>query len=198
MLRFACVLLLLALSGALCGAADPVVSVPDLIAKVKDLRAKEAEAKKAREMAEAELRAEAKRLQDELDTLFGPGPKPPDPKPPEPPADALKAKIRAAFDSDVAQLDIKRKNALDLAELYRQASKLSADAEVATSGALLQRVRDAAMTLVGNEALREVRKVVGAELGLLLPTDDTLTDAQRKAVGGLFAKLAGVLEEMAK
>ncbi len=176
-------------------AADPSPSVPELIAKVKELRLKEAEARKAREVAEAELKAEAKRQQDELDKLFGPtpDPKPNPPKPPEP-VDPLRAKLRAAFDADPAQLDIRRNSAKDLAELYRQASKLSADASVETSGDLLKRVRDASATLVGADALRECRRVVAQELGALLPTDEPLTDGQRKAVAELFGRLAVVLE----
>lgn len=135
----------------------------------------------------------------------GPGPGPgPGPKPPDPPVDALVLKLRAAFAADPADIDKRRNSAKDLAELYRQAAVLAADPAVGTSGALLEQVSKAAAALLkdppapGRKHLADVRKVVGAELGALLPTDDVLTDAQRKAVAELFAKLAVALEELAK
>lgn len=167
--------------------------IEQLVQRITELRKQQADLKKQEDAAALELKAELKRLHDLLDAL-NIDPKPPvPPKPPEP-ADPLRAKLKSAFDADPAQLDARRSHAKDLAALYRQAAKLCADESVATSGDLLARVKTAAASLVGADALRECRKVVGAELGALLPTDDALTDAQRKAVAALFARLADVLD----
>ena len=118
----------------------------------------------------------------------GPGPKPPD--------DLLRAKLKAAFDSDAAPAATKREQAKDLAALYRAAAKLARDSATPTSGELLARVREAARTLVGPDALKEVRHVAGDALAALLPTDAPLSDAQRAAAAALFTKLATILEEL--
>jgi hypothetical protein len=123
----------------------------------------------------------------------GPGP---NPKPPNPPPDVLRAKLKAAFDSDSADPAQKREQAKDLAALYRAAAKLAEDSAVPTSGELLRRVRDAAGTLIGPDALKEVRRIVGGELAALLPTDAALTDTQRTTAAALFRKLAAILEEL--
>lgn len=123
----------------------------------------------------------------------GPGP---NPKPPVPPPDALRAKLKAALDADAAPPELKREQAKDLAALYRAAAKLAGDSAVPTSGELLRRVRDAAGTLIGPDALKEVRRFVGSELASLLPTDAALSDAQRASAAALFRKLASLLEEL--
>ena len=90
-----------------------------------------------------------------------------------------------------------REQVKDLAAAaYRAAAKLAEDSSVPTSGELLRRVRDAAGTLIGPDALKEVRRVVGGELATLLPTDAALTDAQRTTTAALFRKLAATLEEL--
>ncbi len=123
----------------------------------------------------------------------GPGP---NPKPPDPPPDTLRTKLKAALDADAAPGEMKREQAKDLAALYRAAAKLAEDSAVPTSGELLRRVRDAAGTLIGPDALKEVRRVVGGELAALLPTDAALTDTQRTSTAALFRKLASLLEEL--
>lgn len=120
----------------------------------------------------------------------------PDPKPPRPPPDSLQAKLKAAFDTDSAPRERKREHAKDLAALYRAAAKLAEDESVPTSGELLRRVRDAAGTLIGTDALREVRRVVGNELSALLPIDVALSSTHRSSVAALFRKLAAILEEL--
>jgi hypothetical protein len=125
----------------------------------------------------------------------GPGPGP-NPKPPEPPPGAFRAKLKAAFDADPAPPDLKREHAKDLAALYRAAAKLAEDAAVPTSGELLRRVRDAGGTLIGTDALREVRRAAGSELSALLPTDAPLSPAHRASAAALFRKLASILEEL--
>jgi hypothetical protein len=125
----------------------------------------------------------------------GPGPGP-NPKPPEPPPDSLRVKLKAAFDADPAPSESKREHAKDLAALYCAAAKLAEDASVPTSGELLRRVRDAAGTLIGSDALREVRRVAGNELSALLPTDAPLSPQHRTSAAALFRKLATILEEL--
>lgn len=121
----------------------------------------------------------------------------PPPKPPEPPpTDPLAAKLKLVFDADPAALATRREQAKDLAALYRQAAKLAEDESVATSGALLQRVKDASATLVGPTALREVRRVVAQELAAVLPTDDVLSAEQRRATAALFLRLAAILDAL--
>ena len=85
-----------------------------------------------------------------------------------------------------------------MAALYRQAATLAADATVATSGELLKRVRDAGGSLIGPDALKDVRRAAGAELAAVLPTDAPLSDAQRDQAAKLFVRLATTLEEIAK
>lgn len=196
-LLFALALSLAPLSVPVAVAQEPArPSIEQLAQRITELRKQQADLKKQEDAAALELKAELKRLHDLLDALNLPDvrpPKPPEPKPPEP-ADALKTKLKAAFDADPAQLDARRGHAKDLAALYRQAAKLCADESVTTSGDLLARVKAAASSLVGADALRECRKVVGTELGALLPTDDALTEAQRKTVAALFGKLAAILD----
>jgi hypothetical protein len=122
-----------------------------------------------------------------------PGPKPPDPRPP---TDPLRAKLKAALDADAAPAATKREQAKDLAALYRAAARLARDSAVPTSGELLARVRDAARTLVGPDALKDVRRAAGDELSALLPTDAPLTDPLRTSAAALFTKLASLLEEL--
>jgi hypothetical protein len=120
----------------------------------------------------------------------------PNPKPPDPPPDVLRTKLKAAFTADGATPEAKREQVKDLAALYRAAAKLAEDSSVPTSGELLRRVRDAAGTLIGPDALKEVRRVVGGELATLLPTDAALSDAQRTTTAALFRKFAAILEEL--
>lgn len=179
-------------------------SIDQLILKIGDLRKQEAEIVKQKTAAAAELQVRLKELQDKLGELDlvnppGPTPKPPEPKPipPDPkPVDVLKAKLKAAFDGDATDMPIRRDQAKDLAALYRAAAKLAGDTTLLTSGELLKRVRDAAGTLIGGDALKDVRRVAGGELATLLPTDAELTAGQREAVAGLFKRLAGALDEL--
>lgn len=104
-----------------------------------------------------------------------PGPKPNPPEPPQPPADPLRAKLKATFDSDSAPAAAKREQAKDLAALYRAAAKLAQNSATSTSGELLARVREAARTLVGPDALKDVRHVVGvcSDQGFRMERDAT-------------------------
>lgn len=186
----------LLLCAAPAGAQDRPTA-DQLAEQVLALRAKRADLEKQEAAAVAALRAELKRL-NELGAKLGLD-IPPAPKPPEPtPADPLRQRLKAAFDADPTQLDLRKGQALDLAALYREAAKLAADPSVDSAGELLDRVRRAGMSLVGADALREVRKVAGVELGSLLPTDAPLTAEQRAAAAALFGRLAVALEEVGK
>lgn len=191
--------IMLFVAGALCAADEPVapLTIDQRIEKILDLRAKQADLKKQEDTAVAELKAELKRQQDLLDKLLLPDVKPPvPPKPPEPPlpSDPLAAKLKAAFGEDSTPLAQRREQAKDLAALYRQAAKLAVDPAVTTSGELLRKVREAAGTLVGPDALKEVRRVAGMELAGILPTDAALTAAQREQAEQVFKRLAEILD----
>ena len=199
-MRYPIAFALLVLMAACARAQEPPRPTVDaLVEQVAGIRAKRADLDKQEAAALAALKAELKRQSDLIDKLggVGPAPKPPDPKPPEP-ADPLRAKLKAAFDGDGAAPEVKREQAKDLAALYRQAATLAADVTVATSGELLKRVRDAGGSLIGPDALKDVRRAAGAELAAVLPTDAPLSDSQREAAAKLFARLATTLEEIAK
>lgn len=170
-------------------AADPT---PDeLIAKLTDLRKQAAELAKQDAALVAELRAKFADLQERLAKLgvVGPGPIPPAPEPK--PVDALKAKLRAAFEADKGTRD----DALQLAELYRQAAKLAADPGVPTTAELVRRVREAGAAVVGQDVLKGVRAVVRDELTAVLGKVDSqpITPAERDAAAAIFTKLANIL-----
>jgi hypothetical protein len=122
------------------------------------------------------------------------GDAPPNPRPPAPPVDPLKAKLKAAYDADPAPVAAKLESAKDLAALYRQAAQLVVKPDVATAGDLLARVKTAASSLVGADALKGVRTVVAGELSVLFPADGPLTDVQRQKAAELFTKLASILD----
>jgi hypothetical protein len=175
-------------------------SIDQLAADVIGIRAKRAELDKQEAEKLGAIAAELKRQRELLEKLGldGPVPKPPTPVPPPAPADPLKARLKAAFDADMAAPDARRSQALDLAALYRQVAKLAQDKTVLTSGDLLARKKAAAATLVGADALKTVRAAVGAELGAIMPTDAPLTDGQRAATAAVLTKIATALEDIAK
>jgi hypothetical protein len=120
---------------------------------------------------------------------------PPPPPPPPPIPDPLRQSVRDALAVDKAKPD----DVLLLAALYREAAKLSVSAEVPSSRELLRRVREAGASLLP-DVLVSVRRVVASELANALgkSNDEPLTEAERKRSAELFAKLAGILEELAK
>lgn len=120
---------------------------------------------------------------------------PPGPKPPPTPNDPLRERLRAAYEADPAPAAAKSETRKDLAELYRQAARLTLDDSVKTAGDLLGRVRKAAETIAPG-ALVGVRKVVAEELVRVLPADaaEELTPTHRKAAADLFGRLAVALD----
>ncbi len=170
-------------------------SIDDIAARlaVEEKAAKDAAGKVT--ATRAELKRRVEELLARYPDLFAPVPVPP--APPPVPVDPLKAKLRAAFDGDGADLATKKDNAKDLAALYRAASKLCASPEVATAGQLLSRVKTAATTMLDSpDALKGVRVVVGAELGALFPADGPLSDEQRVKAAELFGRLAVILDSL--
>jgi hypothetical protein len=169
-------------------------SIDELYARRTELKKKIEELKKELDTADAAIKGQFLDLQGKLakDGIIEPGPVPP--APPPKPVDALKQKLRAAFDSDKGSKD----DALQLAELYKLASKLAKDAEVPSTADLLRRVREASATLVGNEVLKGVRKEVAAALAAALgkSSDEPITQAERDAAADLFLKLATILGEL--
>lgn len=126
------------------------------------------------------------------DTPPEPGPKPPEPKP-----DPLRAKVKAAFDADLAPVAERKKHAAALAELYRQiGTTVCPDPAVTGPTMLFERARASARILVGPDALLGVRRVVGEELAVILPVESPLTADQRDATAGLFARLAEILDTL--
>lgn len=123
-----------------------------------------------------------------------PQPMPPGPDP-QPPSDPLVKLLQAAYDADPRQPEPKRKDLLDLAEIYRQAGTLAADPAVATAGQLVARVREAAKAL-GIVGLADVRKAIGAELQAVLPEDVPLTAETRKRAAEVFARVKAALEQV--
>lgn len=182
----------------------PPPSVDSLVAKIGELRRQRAELDKAEAAARAALQAELKRIADLIDRL-GPDVAPPDvrPKPPAPPlpADPLAARVREAIRASAGTDAEKRAQCLDLAALYRAAAKLATDTgQFPDAAALLARLREAAASMIGPDALREVRRLVAGELAAVLPTvsDAPLTDAHRAAAAKVFERLAALLEEAGK
>lgn len=190
-------LLALLLGAAPLAAQDKApANIDQTIDRIAELRARRAELDKLEAAAVGDLKAQLKALNDKIDKLglSGPAPVPPPPVP----VDLLRGRLRDALKAAAGDDAKKREWAKDLAALYRAAAKLTADPEVATAAALSQRLKDAAKALVGADTLIEVRRVVSAELGAVLPTADAdLTDTQRAAASALFAKLATHLDALA-
>lgn len=123
---------------------------------------------------------------------------PPGPAPPPTPVDPLRAKLRSAFGRAAGTPAEKREWAKDLAALYRAAAKLVPDPGLVTAGQLKLKLKDASATLIGPDALKEVRQAVAVELAAVLPTTDAdLTDAHRATAAALFTRLATVLDGLA-
>jgi hypothetical protein len=177
----------LLLASGVCASAD----IDEDLAKLADLRKRQAELKKEEEALAEKLRQTHQSNHEKLAAAGVIAPGPPPPAPPPKPVDELKKKLRAAFEADGSDRDA----GLQLAALYREAAKLSQSPDVPSTAELLRRVREAAASLVPG-ALPAVRKVVAEELRLALgkSSDEALSAEERKAAAELFAKLAELLE----
>ncbi len=105
--------------------------------------------------------------------------------------------LKAAYLADVSPERAKHLDAL--AALYRQAAKMDLSS-VKTAGDLYSKLTVASRALLPAEALPGVRKVIGAELKLVLPgaTDAELTPEHRQRVQALFGRLGDALTEAGK
>lgn len=128
-----------------------------------------------------------------------PGPDPV-PVPPAPPVDPLAAEIRVLFDKDPAPVNEKRATARLLAAVYAHAVPMVGDsAMIPTAGKLRQVLADASTNLA-RDKLTTVRERKRDELKRILPSDpDAVLDAAtRVKAAELFARLATILEGLAK
>lgn len=185
-------------------ATDPAPSVDSLIERIAELRRQRADLDKREAELVAALKAELKRLQELADKLGlnlpVPPVVPPDVKPPAP-ADPLRDRVRDAIRASAGPDAEKRRQCLDLAALYREAAKLAGkEGRFPDADALLSGLREAAASMIGPDALREVRRVVAGELAAVLPTvaDAPLTDAHRAGAVKVFERLAAILESEGK
>lgn len=121
--------------------------------------------------------------------------------PPGPaPTDPLKLKIVAAFASDPGDLGTKKTDAAKLSGIYSAAvsKKVADNKTIETAGQLIEQVRGLGEILPASR-LPETRKVIGAELKLILGDNSTkLTEESRKACHALFAKVEAILDEVMK
>jgi len=123
---------------------------------------------------------------------------PPAPPNPDPvPSPELKRKILDAYATDRGA----KADAVQLAALYREAAKLAQKRtgdkfDAPSSKELLRRVREASANLIGPDVLTAVRTVAAVELAdqLGMPTDDPLTDVQRRAAADCYLRLAAALD----
>lgn len=124
-------------------------------------------------------------------------PKPPDPpRPPEPaPTSELGRKFQAAFDADPLPRAERLKVLADTVELYRQAAALATATDVATTGQLVARVREAAKAL-GLDGLAGLRQEIGRVLSEAMPTDEPMTAAVRERAAKTFNLIRAALQEV--
>lgn len=115
------------------------------------------------------------------------------PKPEPKPGPTLAAELQALAAADPTA---DRGQVLALAGVYREAVKLASLPDVTTAGDLAGRVRAAAQTAVGPNALVPVRTRIAAELAWTLPSDGSaaLDAVTRKAAADVFTDIATALE----
>lgn len=165
----------LTLSLLLLAPADPP-TLEALVDKVGAIRQQRAELEKQEAATLAEVRARLKALEDKLGRI-DPKPVPP-PEPPKP-ADPLAVALKAAYLTDAGAG--KASQVKDLAELYKQAADLAGNEGVPSTGQLMERIRQAALTLK-IDGLLTCRKLIAAECAAVLGTDpETKLDGETRA-----------------
>ncbi len=196
-LRVLRVLAFLLLLVPTCALAD---GIDDQLAKLAAARKQKADAEKAIAEIEAGLRTALAEIHRKLAEagVITPGPPPPAPDPK--PVDALKRKLREAFEKDGSPTAAARQ----LAALYRLAVDLARDPAVGTTQSLRARVNEAAESLMkefppdasGVRPLKTLRGVVAeAWTEAVGKTDDSpITPDERKAAANLFGRLAEILD----
>jgi type IV secretory pathway VirB10-like protein len=115
---------------------------------------------------------------------------------PPPPPDALRARLADAMARDRGA----KPDVMQLAAVYREASKVAADPDVPHSKELLTRLRKVKESLLGPGVLPGVRAVAAEELlaALGMSSEEPLTDQQRARAAALFTRLATHLEDLGK
>ena len=127
-----------------------------------------------------------------------PGPTPPPAPPmPIPPADPLAVKLKALYPADSGTSAEKALAAHDLSQLYLLAAGYAGDSAVTTSGALVDRIRSTAATLVKAGVLTAIRAAIAGEVAALFPADVPLTDSSRTAAATLFKRISTALGGLA-
>lgn len=118
-----------------------------------------------------------------------------------PPADPMLAKIKAAWDADTLQLDLRRKGAESLVAVYTQAAKVIEDPAIASIGQHSAQVKAVADQLFKDDglaldALAGVRKVLADELKASFPAGPpaSLTPDIRKLIDSIYARAARALK----
>lgn len=161
-------------------------SLEQLLEKHAELHKATIDAQNAEAASLAAIKARYKDITDKINRLL------PNPGPDiKPPVDVLAGKLREAFGTGNPN------DAKALAALYREAAKLCEDAALESGNQLNAKLAQASTAMVGKDVLIPLRKVVLGELQLILganPTDEPLTDVQRKAAAALFVRLATILE----
>lgn len=124
-------------------------------------------------------------------TLIDAG-QPTPPPPPKPDVDeALRKRLRDAYQRDGGTTSSNEDGRKLLAELYRQAAELVLSA--ATPDALLDQLKRATATLT-DDRLTETRTIVAEEVGRVLTLGMAFTDANRRQAAELFLRLAVALD----
>jgi len=135
-----------------------------------------------------------------IELTVGQAPPGPDPVPPAP-VDPMLAKIKAAWDADPLQLDLRRKGAESLVAVYTQAAKVIEDPAIVSIGQHSAQVKAVADQLFKDDglaldALAGVRKVLADELKASFPAGPpaSLTPDIRKLIDSIYARAARALK----
>lgn len=137
-----------------------------------------------------------------IELTVGQAPPGPDPAPiPPAPADPMLAKIKAAWDADPLQLDLRRKGAASLVAVYTQAAKVIEDPAITSISQHSSQVKAVADQMLKDDgialdALSGVRKVLADELKASFPAGPpaSLTPEIRKLIDTIYARAARAMK----
>lgn len=127
-----------------------------------------------------------------------PEPPPPEPKPPAPPADPWVVELQKAFDQDAGQATDKAKWKAALGGFYAAMHEHVAKAEIKTVADLLSDYRAAQPALLPDGVLMAVRRLCGAKVAGVAPTDpdSPLDKPLRDKFAAVFSRLALTLDQV--
>ncbi|GIW83224.1 MAG: hypothetical protein KatS3mg105_5031 [Gemmatales bacterium] len=163
--------------------------------QIADLKAKELE-------LSARIKEQWKKWSDKLKSLGlldGPIPQPDQPENDE--MTEFQKKLIDAFKKDEASLEVKKKQASVLQEIYRIAVKESANPECSTCEELAFLIQSAINTApnLGPNALKQIREIVRSRLQSVAPDlSVALTSELRLKVASIYSEAAKVLEVLSK